>query len=779
MSQAVLPTKPERNPFLLPTYFFLGAFTLIQQTIILREIFVVVSGNELSFGITLANWLAGVFFGSAAGGFVVDRIRRVRPAFASVVWLLCLVSPLMISLARLIRLLSPTPAGASLPFIRVFAYSALTTQPFSFLIGFAFPLAARIGPNDESLPAGRISRIYIVEAFGALGSGLLYTFFLVERLDSFSIVALFALPLIALSLLLLFRRSSPVLLGFGFLLLLIGALAIAFRLPGRWHDRLGQKRWRSISSLRLVEARDTRFQNLQLGEAYGQFSLFANGQLSAVFPNDDENRILAAHLTSQHPSPKRILVIGEAVSGLGFWLLRFPVEKVESVEIDPLLVAIIRRHLDLENRRALEDRRFGLATGDGREYVRALIRQGDRKGAAPKWDLVFIAAAEPSTALLNRYYTREFFSDIAKILRDGGVLALRITASENYAAGIVGQYGSSIYQTLESVFPFIAVSPGMSQMFFASRTRGSVSDSPDILARRYRHSGVDPAALGDIFRSLYPEEKTRFIRDALRAGPAAINTDEKPISVFYYNKILGWYSGNKGGRLLEFFEKRVAARPFLFLLAATAGLLLLIRTPILSPGSSRRLAVLYTAAVAGFSGLSLEMTIIHTFQVRLGYAYRTIGLLIAMFMMGLAVGARQSSGWQTGRGDRNRRILRRLQVVQLFIGGFAAGYPFLLRLLSENQVFLTLVIPEAMIVAGFLVGTLFPLTVETLLRSGMKEGRTTGGVNALDHLGAALGAILPAALFLPILGIEGNGLIISALSVSSVLLLSAVFSPDG
>lgn len=754
----------------MPTYFFLGAFTLIQQTIILREIFVVVSGNELSFGITLANWLAGVFAGSAAGGFFVDRIRRVKPAFVSVVWLLCLASPLMISLSRLIRVLSPATAGTTLPFIQVFAYSALATQPFSFLIGFAFPLAVRIGPNDGSPPAGRISRIYITEAFGSLCSGLLYTFFLVERLDSFSIVTVFTLPLIAFSLLLLPRRSSPVMRSFGILLLLSGTLAVAFRLPGRWHEWLGQKRWQSISSLSRVEARDTKFQNLQLGEAYGQFSLFANGQLSVIFPNDDENRILAAHLTSQHPSPKRILVIGEAVSGLGFWLLKFPVERVESVEIDPLLLGIIRRNLDLKNRRALEDGRFNLVTGDGREYVRKLIRPGGRNGESPKWDVVFIAEAEPSTTLLNRYYTREFFSDIAKILKDDGVLALRITASENYAAGIVGQYGSSIYQTLESVFPFLVVSPGMIQTFFASRTWGSVSDSPDILARRYRRSGVEPAALGDIFLSLYPEEKTRFTRTALRAGPAAVNSDEKPISCFYYNKILGWYGGKGGGRLLEFFEKRVTPRLLLLLLTAMAGFLLLIRARILSPGSSRRLAILYAAAVAGFSGLSLEMTIIHTFQVRLGYAYRTIGLLIAMFMMGLAVGARQSSGRRSG--------LRRLLVVQLFMGGFAVGYPFLLRLLSDNRVFLTLIIPAAMIAAGFLVGALFPLTVETLLRSGMKEGRTTGGVNALDHMGAALGAILPSALFLPVLGIVGNGLIIGALCVSSVLLLAAAFSMD-
>ena len=191
---------PEQRKFLfLPLiYFSLGAFTLVQQTILLREIFVVVSGNELSFGVTLANWLAGVFFGSAAGGLVADRIRRIGPAFAATVWLLCLASPVMITLARLIHVLNSTPPGTALPFIRVFSYSALATVPFSFLVGFAFPLAARLGAKETSFPTGRISRMYMTEALGALAGGMMYTFLLVERLDSFTIVALFALPLLSL-----------------------------------------------------------------------------------------------------------------------------------------------------------------------------------------------------------------------------------------------------------------------------------------------------------------------------------------------------------------------------------------------------------------------------------------------------------------------------------------------------------------------------------------------------------------------------------------------------
>jgi hypothetical protein len=55
----------------LSTYFSLGAFALISQTMMLREFFVVVYGNELVFGVLLANWLVGIFTGALTGGAAV------------------------------------------------------------------------------------------------------------------------------------------------------------------------------------------------------------------------------------------------------------------------------------------------------------------------------------------------------------------------------------------------------------------------------------------------------------------------------------------------------------------------------------------------------------------------------------------------------------------------------------------------------------------------------------------------------------------------------------
>ena len=66
----------------------------------------------------------------------------------------------------------------------------------------------------------------------------------------------------------------------------------------RIDDWLVRQRWRGISESYLVASRDSKYQNLQLGLRHGQYSLYANGQLAAVFPDDDPQRILAALIIS-------------------------------------------------------------------------------------------------------------------------------------------------------------------------------------------------------------------------------------------------------------------------------------------------------------------------------------------------------------------------------------------------------------------------------------------------------------------------------------------------
>jgi len=67
-----------KDKSLTAAYFSLGAFALISQTMILREFFVVVYGNEFIFGVLLANWLIGIFSGALIGSTAADRNKNNR-----------------------------------------------------------------------------------------------------------------------------------------------------------------------------------------------------------------------------------------------------------------------------------------------------------------------------------------------------------------------------------------------------------------------------------------------------------------------------------------------------------------------------------------------------------------------------------------------------------------------------------------------------------------------------------------------------------------------------
>jgi len=243
-----------------------------------------------------------------------------------------------------------------------------------------------------------------------------------------------------------------------------------------------------------------------------------------------------------------------------------------------------------------------------------------------RFDLVYLNVSEPSTLLLNRYYTKEFFQDLGRVMGESGVLALKATASENYESGIVTDYTASIFHTVRSVFPEVAVSPGVRSFLFASRAGGIVSDDPAFLAQRYSASGLKPEKLGMIFYSLYPPELTRFVTRALLArGTSAVNTDDSPIASLYFNKIIGWYGESNLSGFLGFFE----GVGFGHVLAIILGLMVLRlvyvwgmeRRKARDPRRFLKFHTLVAVFAAGLAGLSLELVILYTFQNDFGDIY--------------------------------------------------------------------------------------------------------------------------------------------------------------
>jgi spermidine synthase len=750
-----------------PLYFFLGAFSLVFQTILLREFFTVAAGNEISFGIALGSWLLGVCGGSFAAGWASTGKRQGANVLLWAIMLQCLAAPLLLVAARCLQQLGAAPRGTLIPLGTTFWLIPLLTVPFSFCSGFIFPLAAALEPASAATGSQKLVRAYAWESFGAMAGGVLYTFWLLEKFNPTLIIFLFTLPLILVSTLFFGMGKTKKTLAALLLLLALNLSAILAGWAGKLDSWLVQQRWLGLSGAAWVESRDSKYQNLQLGVDHGQYSLFSNGQLTAVFPDDDRQKILAAQIITQHPWPRRVLIIGEGASGLAQHLLDYRIDSLTAVETDGELLDMVVRHLPAESRRNLNDPRLRLPVMDGRRFVKEAA-----DGSGNRYDLVYLHQPDAWTAQLNRYYTREFFLDLKAIVAGDGVVAMSLSSAENYASEISNPYTATVYRTLKSVFPVIAVAPGATNFFSASAT-ASVSADPRVLATRYDRLAEPPSGLGAIFSSLYPEEKTAFILDALERCPVRFqNSDNRPIAYYLFGRLLGWTSGSPLSGFFDFFERLPFARllVFLIVLLVLAGSWVTRRR---QRGRGRgKLSLLLAAAGGGFAGLSFEILTVFAFQNIWGYVYRTIGLLIAAFMLGMGVGAALTGRYLERKQPPEKTARKLLAVTQLLVAaaclaflpllGFAAKMPG-----SSGQVPIFAWLGGI----GFLAGSILPLGLRSLGEGS--AAKKAGQLNAADYLGGSFGAMAMAAVFLPIYG-SANGLwLVAVPALAAALLLLA------
>lgn len=112
-----------------------------------------------------------------------------------------------------------------------------------------------------------------------------------------------------------------------------------------------------------------------------------------------------------HPSARHLLVIGGGDGGVLKEILRYPVESVCLVEIDPLVIEVCQEYFPWLSP-CLKDRRTELVIADGKEF----IQKTDRK-----FDIIFIDSSDPvgPSAWLHE---KDFFSRLKECLCEDGII---------------------------------------------------------------------------------------------------------------------------------------------------------------------------------------------------------------------------------------------------------------------------------------------------------------------------------------------------------------------
>ncbi len=494
-------------------------------------------------------------------------------------------------------------------------------------------------------------------------------------------------------------------------------------------------------------SQDSIYGRLTITGRDSQRVFFENGLLmfetQGTFPEE------VAHFPLlEHPEPKTVLLIGGGVSGTLREILKHPVQDVQYVELDPLLIQAAMVHLPAEDRVPFEDPRATIAYEDGRLYVTKTDK---------RFDVVIADLPEPSTGQLNRFYTEEFFREVRAILKDGGIFSLGLPSAENYLSPEMRYRNGGVYHSLRSVFPSVVVLPGEHNFFLASNR--PLSSDHLLLADRLTERGIETRWVNAAYLDyIFTTDRFALTISGLEdIGPIRLNRDLQPIC-YYYDMALWlsrFYSNLRG---LYY----TASLLNVWWLAAPLLILAIIVRRF-------RGAVIPTViGLTGFTEMTISMVVLLGFQALRGYVYHEVALITAAFMVGTASGGaimnRLASRSLGQKRIGHRAVFMSLQGA-IFV--YALSLPILLPT-SKVLPFPDLLFPLLALTAGFLGGMEFPLAVQ--LTEG-RVSRIAGLIYGTDLAGACFGALLSSTLLIPILGIPQTCVALALLAAVGLVLL--------
>ncbi len=674
---------------------FSGFLSMIIQVLLLREITTVFQGNEILMVWTLGVWMllngAGVWIGSRLASMPsADTITKIIIIYSIIP---ILYVPLLNILRNIIF-----PPGVMVSPLSFFLVVIFMLFPVCLLAGLTFAFLIK---SVQKTGNGFI-RVYALEAVGCMIGGLVSSFLLLYWLSitqSLLLIAVFFL----LCLYVLNKKWGY--LPGALLLLLLLISTFYFHTNNLIKSEL-------FVNQKILESKETYFGNVTVTEKAGQYNFFENGTLLFTSQNNiiSEEYVHYAMLQRKHPGD--VLLVSGGISGMLDELIKYPeLQSVEYIELNPELVRIAEKYFPLP-----DDKRIHVIFNDVKKYLRK---------STSGFDVAIIGLPDPSSLQINRMFTSEFMQMLHRHLKPGGVVIYGLSSSGNYLSDIQINTSALMYNTLQKNFRNVLIIPGERDYYLASDSALS-----PVISELWTKNPVDNIYVNAYYIDDYSiRERSKYILEEIEPV-SLINTDDKPLPVFY--NVLNYLSHfNISGGALGILLLILLLFPLLFLRPLTTGVYL-----------------------AGFSGAASELLVIFVFQIVYGFVYSAIGLIIAFFMCGLAMGSILA-----GTIKINTSYFRIAQIVLVL---YFLVFPLLISYNPDTKAiitwllfFLLILIPSAII--GYVYAAATHLTPEHI-------SRAASSMYAVDLLGAAFGVVAISMLLVPVLGITVTCFIIAGMN---------------
>jgi len=747
----------------------MGLSGIVAQITLLRELLVAFLGNELTLGIILANWLILVAIGSFVTGKFVEKVKRKMEVFVLFQLSFSVALPFAIYLSRIFKNILLATPGEGLGFAPIFYSSFLILLPVTLPQGGLFTYGCKLYSQYVREDASSIGKVYVFESIGAIIGGLLMTFLLIQYLNSFQIAFIISLTNILMSTFLLWPKSGfskaafqKALWMLSILLSFLFAYSLLPQTSNSIHQSSIHSQWRNLN---VIHNENSIYGNIAVTKRGEQFTFFVNGVPSITTPVPDIASIEDfVHFPMLfHEKPESVLVLSGGAGGMIHEIVKYPVSRVDYVELDPLLLKMVQKFSTPLTQSELSDKRVRIHYLDGRLFL---------KKTQDRFDLIFIGLPAPQELQTNRFFSSEFFNTAKGKMNPDGIIVLTLPGSLTYISPELRDLNGCILDTLKSVFRSVRIIPGDVNLYLASNSSQLDKVTTGEIIKRFEVRQIQTSLFTKNYLEFRLHERwMKWFLQSMERKEIRINSDFRPVGVFlslsYWNALFSPYLTGIF-KWLEGFRLRIS---IVFMTLFTLFMaIIFIKRPHLASQS-----IPYAIFTTGLVGMIFNLAVIFTFQTFYGYLYQQIGLLIAIFMLGVAL----SSFLITQRLDRIKKDSFLFLKIEIVIILFSFLFPFVFSIPFPHlqKTAISLLIYVVFLIMSFLSGTWiglqFPLATKIYLGTpakGETVGHTAGLLYGADLLGGFFGGIFGGILLLPILGLKESCFMMGLMKISSGIL---------
>ena len=379
--------------------------------------------------------LLAVLIGIGLGSLWVQRAapareslpRRIALGFALLGLSTCLVLWLHPWLLRTVFVVTQMRAlDYSMLLVVQLLLCAIAVLPAALVLGALFPWLSRWEATSTELAGHAIGRTYFSNTVGGVLGSLLAALLLLPWLGTANLLRSIALAAALTALIASLRWRTPrlvasIALVFGVLVPNWESSQLDFnptrlrasglpRSKGEYQDT-----YRS-GGLALLMAKDGRDAYVSVRTNENILQLKLGGKTDASIPNDMPTQLLlgAVPLLAR-PDARDVAIVGLGSGVTAAVAAGHPgIERVDVIEIEPLVVQAARQHFHTQNHDVLAQPYVRIQVEDARSWLRA------RAGEAA-YDVLISEPSNPSIAGIANLFTLEHYRAATRALRESGV----------------------------------------------------------------------------------------------------------------------------------------------------------------------------------------------------------------------------------------------------------------------------------------------------------------------------------------------------------------------